>query len=80
MVELLEIDSFHLFKQIVSRLCAFLTGEANDEITDVNLVESVEFLNAFLHAHAVETQHVALGIGSILFFNLTNAVEGRVLC
>jgi hypothetical protein len=55
MVELLEVDSFHLFKQIVSHLCAFLAGETYDQIAKVNLVKSVEFLNAFLHAHAVET-------------------------
>ena len=76
MVELLEVDSFHLFKQIVSHLCAFLAGETYDQIAKVNLVKSVEFLNAFLHAHAVETQHVALSIRSIFFFNLTDAVEG----
>ena len=74
MVKLLEVDSFNLLKQIISHLCAFLTGEANNQIADVNLVEGVKFFNAFLHAYSVEAQHVTLSISSILFFNLANAV------
>jgi hypothetical protein len=77
-IKLFKVNSLNFFKEIIPNFCAFFAGKANDKVADVQLAESVETFDVFLHTHAIETKHVALRVGTIFLFDLADALVGRV--